>query len=423
MPAAEVTVSAPVNIAVIKYWGKRDTSLLLPTNSSLSVTLSQDHLRSTTTVRADPSLTADRLWLNGKEEDISASKRLTNVISECRRVRKQYEDEARGKGEDVAPLSTYHLHIASENNFPTAAGLASSASGFAALTFGISKALASSLSHSELSRLARLGSGSACRSLFGGFVAWEMGEKADGTDSVAVQVAPETHWPEMEALILVASDERKATGSTEGMQRTVATSGLLRERLNQVPQRMKDMSDAILAKDYDAFAEITMRDSNSFHAVCLDTYPPVFYLNDVSRGVIRLITEYNRLHTTESKDKDGIAKGYKAAYTFDAGPNAVLYILRENVPEVLALVNKVFPPPTAEDERAEYFGRATEFMGKVDEAKIEELVDRLKIPSYPAGSLRRIISTRVGDGPRVMAGGYDAEVSLLKEDGVPKRTV
>ncbi|KAJ3050348.1 diphosphomevalonate decarboxylase, partial [Rhizophlyctis rosea] len=87
----EVTVSAPVNIAVIKYWGKRDSKLLLPTNSSLSLTLSQSHLRSTTTVRIDPSLPSDRLWLNGKEESITASKRLSNVITTLRSIRAAHE--------------------------------------------------------------------------------------------------------------------------------------------------------------------------------------------------------------------------------------------------------------------------------------------------------------------------------------------
>ncbi|KAI9011415.1 diphosphomevalonate decarboxylase [Gaertneriomyces semiglobifer] len=412
----EVTVSAPVNIAVIKYWGKRDTAILLPTNSSLSLTLNQDHLRSTTTVRADASFNKDRLWLNGKEENVEKNKRMLNVVRELRKVRKALEDA----DESLPKISGLFLHVCSENNFPTAAGLASSASGFAALTFGIANALevADKVSRSDLSRLARLGSGSACRSLFGGFVAWEMGSQLDGNDSVAVQVADESHWSDIEALVLVASDAQKDVPSTAGMQQTVETSPLLQERLRIVPERMARMKAAIEKKDYDTFAEVTMQDSNQFHAVCLDTFPPITYLNDVSRAVIHLISGYNAQFTTG----DGATgrKGYRAAYTFDAGPNAVLYVPRCHVPEVLAIVNKVFPLPENERERTEYLGRAAEFIGKEDSAAVDVMVQKIGVRPMPRGSLRRIISTNVGDGPRVLAKGWSSQVSLLNSEGVPK---
>ncbi|EEB95676.1 hypothetical protein MPER_05313 [Moniliophthora perniciosa FA553] len=111
----QATTSAPVNIACIKYWGKRDTKLILPTNSSLSVTLSQDHLRSTTTSRADASFEKDRLWLNGKEEEIKPGSRTETCIREMRALRKaQVED----KDPNAPKLSTFGLHISSFNNFP-----------------------------------------------------------------------------------------------------------------------------------------------------------------------------------------------------------------------------------------------------------------------------------------------------------------
>ncbi|KAI8824076.1 diphosphomevalonate decarboxylase [Fimicolochytrium jonesii] len=410
----QVTVSAPVNIAVVKYWGKRDTSLLLPTNSSLSLTLSQDDLRSTTTVRADPSFTSDRLWLNGKEESVPDNKRTSHVLRELRALRKELE----AKDATFERLSNLSLHICSENNFPTAAGLASSASGFAALTFGIAHALdvADKISISHLSRLARLGSGSACRSLFGGFVAWKQGEAADGSDSVAEQVADAAHWPDMEALVLVASDARKTVPSTAGMQATVETSELLQERIKQVPKRMEDMKAAIHNKDYDAFAELTMRDSNQFHAVCLDTFPPITYLNDVSRAVIHLITTYNSLFTDGSAGTG--RKGYRAAYTFDAGPNAVLYVRKEHVPEILALVNHFFPPPTAAEEKKAYLGRAATFAGEEDAAALKKAIEQIKMAPLEQGSLKRIISTSIGDGPRIL--GWGVENALLGENGLPK---
>ncbi|KAJ3154871.1 diphosphomevalonate decarboxylase [Geranomyces michiganensis] len=414
MAAQQVTVSAPVNIAVVKYWGKRDTALLLPTNSSLSLTLSQDDLRSTTTVRVDPLFDTDRLWLNGKEEDVTANRRMVNVVRELRSLRKSLQD-----ADPTLPvIDSWRMHVCSENNFPTAAGLASSASGFAALTFGIAHALgiAERIPRAQLSRLARLGSGSACRSLFGGFVAWNMGSASDGSDSVAEQVADESHWADMEALILVASDARKDTPSTAGMQLTVETSALLQSRIKDVvPKRMEEMCAAIAAKDYDAFAELTMRDSNQFHAVCLDTYPPISYMNDVSRAVVHLITRYNALFT-QSGSAGGPQKGYRAAYTFDAGPNAVLYVRREHVAEVLAVVNAVFPVPAT--DRDAYLGRAAQYVGKEDASVVGSLVEKIGMAPLPAGSLRRIISTSVGDGPRVL--GWGAENSLLAENGLPK---
>ncbi|KAI8586251.1 mevalonate pyrophosphate decarboxylase [Geranomyces variabilis] len=414
MSAQQVTVSAPVNIAVVKYWGKRNTALLLPTNSSLSLTLSQDDLRSTTTVRIDPLIEADRLWLNGKEEDVTSNKRMVNVVRELRALRKSLQDA----DSSLPVIDSWRMHVCSENNFPTAAGLASSASGFAALTFGIAQALgiAERIPRAQLSCLARLGSGSACRSLFGGFVAWNMGSAADGSDSVAEQVADESHWADMEALILVASDARKDTPSTAGMQLTVETSVLLQSRIRDVvPKRMEEMRAAIAAKDYDAFAELTMKDSNQFHAVCLDTFPPISYMNDVSRAVVHLITSYNALFT-QPGNAGGPKKGYRAAYTFDAGPNAVLYVRREHVAEVLAIVNAVFPVPTT--DRDAYLGRAAQYVGKEDVAGVASLVQKIGMTPLANGSLRRIISTSVGDGPRVL--GWGAENSLLGENGLPK---
>jgi diphosphomevalonate decarboxylase len=316
LSAIEATVTAPVNIAVIKYWGKRDEHLILPTNSSLSATLSQDVLHSKTSVRADLNLPEkeDWLWLNGKRENVKDSKRLSNVVTTLRNLRAQLEQQQ----PQLPRICTWPLRIVSENNFPTAAGLASSASGFAALVCGL--AAVYDLYHggqddqatlSMLSKLARLGSGSACRSLFGGFVAWDMGKEENGTDSQAIPVASETYWPEMESLILVVHDGKKGISSTSGMQTTVQTSSLSRQRFDQiVPERMSQMKEAILNRNFDQFAELTMKDSNQFHAICLDTFPPIFYLNDTSRAIIQLITDFN------STPLQGWPGKYKAAYTY-----------------------------------------------------------------------------------------------------------
>ncbi|KAL8286922.1 hypothetical protein RQP46_003928 [Phenoliferia psychrophenolica] len=402
MTLVTATCTAPVNIAVVKYWGKRDTALILPTNSSLSVTLSQDHLRSLTSAQLVDGTAGDRLWLNGDEEEIKAGGRTAVCLEEMRAFRRIVE-----KANPSLPiLSTSAVHIASENNFPTAAGLASSASGLSALIATLATLYdlaAHSVSPSDLSRIARQGSGSACRSMFGGFVAWEMGTRADGLDSVAVSVAPREHWPEMQALILVVSDAKKGTPSTAGMQRTVATSALLAHRIaHVVPARMAAMSAAILARDFDSFARETMADSNQFHAVALDTEPPIFYLNDVSRSIIALVTEINRV----AVQNEGRVK---CAYTFDAGPNAVIYALDKDVKDVLEVVLRYFPQQSAFPDPFGIKPAATTALPQGFNDKV--------IPVMADTSVSRIIHTEVGDGPRVLTN----DESLLGPDGFPKK--
>ncbi|KAJ3328578.1 diphosphomevalonate decarboxylase, partial [Kappamyces sp. JEL0680] len=192
-------------------------------------------------------------------------------------------------------------------------------------------------------------------------------------------------------------------------------------RINEVvPERMQQMELAIANQDFDTFAEITMADSNQFHAVCLDTYPPIFYLNDISRGVIRLVTVYNQLFLDKPAGAGG-AKGYKVAYTFDAGPNAVLYMPKENVPEVLGLINHFFPASlSSEAANKEYYGRASRFLDQIPHKELQEITQQIKLAPWPANSLRRLISTTVGDGPRLLSTTND-EQSLLTDDNLPKQ--
>lgn len=387
------STTAPVNIAVIKYWGKRDAKLNLPTNSSLSVTLSQADLRTHTTASCSPSYPpADSLLLNGAPQDVSGA-RTQACFRELRALRAQLE-----AADPAAPkLSTMPLKIVSENNFPTAAGLASSAAGFAALVRAIADLYKLPASPTELSRIARQGSGSACRSLFGGYVGWEQGRAADGSDSMAFEVAPASHWPNMRAVILVVSAAKKGVSSTTGMQTTVATSTLFAARASEtVPRRMEEMQMAIRERDFEAFGKVTMMDSNSFHATCLDTYPPIFYLNDVSRAAIKVVESIN-----------AAAGKIVAAYTFDAGPNAVVYYLEENEKEVAGLFK------AALGEKEGWSGKrgdAIQANGEaLDKAKAEAGValDLLK------EGVSRVILTGVGEGP------VKTEDSLIDEKGEP----
>lgn len=232
-----------------------------------------------------------------------------------------------------------------------------------------------------------------------------MGSDPTGSDSLAIEIAPQSHWPDMHALICIVSDDKKGTSSTSGMQRTVETSLLLQRRINQiVPQRMKDISKAIMEKDFNSFAKITMADSNQFHAVALDTEPPIFYMNDVSRAIIGLIVEYNRVGVEEGK-------GYRAAYTYDAGPNAVIYAPKENVKEIVELVVSYFPQ--RDGSFKDVFGLFGEgqVVGKVPAGFNENVAKRFEV-----GAVKGLIHTRVGDGPRKLGEGE----ALLNDEGLPK---
>lgn len=366
----------------LKYWGKRDKDLNLPTNSSISVTLAQDDLRTLTSVCTGPELTDDKLVLNGKEESL-ASERTQNCLKDLRQLRKELENS----DAKLPKFSEWKLTIVSENNFPTAAGLASSAAGFAALVVAIAKLYQLPQSLSEISKIARKGSGSACRSLFGGYVAWEMGNETDGSDSKAVEVAPMAHWPDMKAAILVVSASKKDTPSTSGMQLTVKTSDLFKERVRDVvPRRFEEMKKSIREKNWPLFAELTMKDSNSFHATCLDTFPPIFYMNDTSKKIIKLCHQINAFYNETV-----------VAYTFDAGPNAVLYYLKENEHKLFAFIYRTFNKVSGWETKFSS-DELAQFIKHFDTTVAEDLDFEIDDELYQGVS--KVILTQVGPGPQ-----------------------
>ncbi|UYV70358.1 MVD [Cordylochernes scorpioides] len=360
-----ITAKAPVNIAVIKYWGKRNEDLLLPINDSISVTLSKEHLCAITTVATSKDFKEDKMWLNGVETDIN-NPRIQNCLKEIRRHNKEENEEVHHK-----------IHICSKNNFPTAAGLASSAAGYACLVYALGNLFQLK---TDLSIIARQGSGSACRSIYGGFVQWKSGEKEDGSDSYAVELANESKWPDLRVLILVVSDTKKKISSTIGMATSVATSELLAYRAKQiVPERTKQMKEAIETKDFKTFAELTMKDSNQFHATCFDTYPPIRYLNDISWSVINLVHEINDYYGET-----------KVAYTFDAGPNACLYMLEKDIGNISSLLSHVYQIP-----HENFKGQKINFTDQIPSS----LQAKYHIPD----AIKNVISTSVGSGPELIS--------------------
>lgn len=409
-----VTAQTPTNIAVIKYWGKRDEKLILPINDSISVTLDPDHLCTTTTVAVSPGFDQDRMWLNGKEISLLGG-RFQSCLRELRSRACDFEDEKRGIKIKKADWEKLNLHIASYNNFPTAAGLASSAAGLACFVFALAKLMNLKEDHSQLSAIARQGSGSACRSLYGGFVKWIMGKEENGSDSIAVQLADEKHWDDLVIVIAVVSARQKETSSTSGMQDSCKTSMLIQHRAKEVvPKRVIQMEEAIEKRDFSSFARLACADSNQFHAVCLDTSPPIFYMNDTSHKIISCVEKWNR--SEESP---------QVAYTFDAGPNAVM-IARNRKTAALLLQRLLFhfPPHSDTDLNSYVIGDKSilQDVGVQDMKDVENLPAPPEIKdNIPAqkskGDVSYFICTRPGRGPTVLS---DSQALLNHETGLPK---
>ncbi|KAF7988385.1 hypothetical protein HCN44_000958 [Aphidius gifuensis] len=378
-----VTCVAPVNIAVIKYWGKRDEKLILPINDSISASLDTKQLCAKTTVMASCNFKTDRIWLNGREESMD-NPRLQNCLQQIKK-RAQLSLE----------MKNWHIHICSVNNFPTAAGLASSAAGYACLASALAKLYNIK---GDISDIARSGSGSACRSVYGGFVRWYMGSDPQGTDSIAKEIVPSNYWPEMRILILVVNDSKKKVSSAIGMKNSVETSELLKYRANKcVPERVELMQQAIIDRNFDKFAELTIKDSNQMHAVCLDTYPPCSYLTDVTHSIIDIVHAYN----------DAV-NCLKVAYTNDAGPNTVLYLLEKDVPSVLGIIDYYFP----QNDNSNYIrGNAPEII-----KPSAELIEKINRDKQLPGKLKYIIHTQIGEGPMYID---DPKEHLLDTKGHP----
>lgn len=280
------TATAHPNIALIKYWGNRDTNLRLPSNGSISLNLAD--LITRTTVHFSPEYHQDSLTLNNQPGAASALDRVSQFLDVVR---------------NLAGVNL-KAQVISTNNFPTSAGIASSASAFAALALAASGALGLGLSESELSRLARRGSGSACRSIPAGYVEWKMGTGDE--DSYAESIAPPNHW-DLVDLVAIVHQAHKATGSSEG-HIIADTSPLNPSRLQDAPRRLDSCRQAILARDFDALAQVVELDCNLMHAVMMTSTPPLFYWEPATIRLLKLVPEWRK-------------QGYPVCYTVDAGPN------------------------------------------------------------------------------------------------------
>ena len=280
------TARANPNLAFIKYWGNRDNTLRLPSNGSISMNL--DGLYTRTTVSFQPSLPYDELIINGHEVMGHGLDRISYILDIIRGMADIHE----------------RAEVMSENNFPSGAGIASSASAFAALALAGSQAAGLNLSERELSRLARRGSGSAARSIPGGFVEWRVGTSDE--DSCAYSIAPGDYWNLVD-LIAVVSASHKKTGSTEG-HAIAPTSPLQAARVADASRRLDLCRDAIQKRDFSSFASIVEHDSDMMHAVMMTSTPALHYWKPASVSVMRAVRAWR-------------LDGLPACYTVDAGAN------------------------------------------------------------------------------------------------------
>lgn len=278
---------AHANFALVKYWGKRDAALNLPDVGSISITL--DALWTQTTVELDASLDRDRFELDG-QADGPGTERVAALLGRLRAI---------------AGVAT-PARVISRNNFPTGAGLASSASGFAALVTAADRAYDLGLPRSKLSEMARIGSGSAARSIFGGYVEMHRGERPDGSDSIAEPLADAADWP-LEVVIAVSDRGRKPVGSTEGMQRTAQTSSFYGAWVDHQPADLALARSAIAARDFDALAEVSEASALAMHGLAMSARPGLLYFNATTMECLHRV---RRLR----------AEGTPVFFTVDAGP-------------------------------------------------------------------------------------------------------
>lgn len=282
----KATVIAPANIAFIKYWGKKDEKLRLPINASISMNL--DNVYTQTTVEFLTHLTKDKIVFLGEK---ASEKEKERIVKHLDRIRKKATigDKAR---------------VVTKNNFPKATGIASSAAGFAALTLAGTTAAGLKLSEKELSVLARLGSGSACRSIPDGFVEWKKG--VSSKTSYAETIFPANYW-DIRDIVAIVAKEKKKVSSTEG-HRLAPTSPFFKPRMKMMAGKIKKIKELIKKKKFVAFGELVEKEAINMHAVMMTSETPIFYWTPETIFLMKAVRQWRE-------------KKLNVFFTIDAGPN------------------------------------------------------------------------------------------------------
>ncbi|EMF0279105.1 diphosphomevalonate decarboxylase [Enterococcus faecium] len=300
---------AYTNIALIKYWGKKNEELILPMNNSLSLTL--DAFYTETEVIFSDSYMVDEFYLDGTLQDEKATKKVSQFLDLFRKE---------------AGLSL-KASVISQNFVPTAAGLASSASGLAALAGACNTALKLGLDDLSLSRFARRGSGSACRSIFGGFVEWEKGH--DDLSSYAKPVPSDAFEDDLAMVFVLINDQKKEVSSRNGMRRTVETSSFYQGWLDSVEGDLYQLKQAIKTKDFQLLGETMERNGLKMHGTTLAAQPPFTYWSPDSLKAMDAVRQLRK-------------QGIPCYFTMDAGPNVKVLVENTYLSEVQETFTKLF---------------------------------------------------------------------------------
>ncbi|MBI4167975.1 MAG: diphosphomevalonate decarboxylase [Candidatus Aenigmarchaeota archaeon] len=301
------TAVANSNTALVKYWGKYNEKLILPMNGSISLTV--DKLSTTTTVEFSGDYDNDIVELNGKKAEGKEASRVIEHLDLIRKLAK----------------STPKAKVVSKNNFLTAAGLASSASGFAALTVAGCDAVGLELNKKELSIIARQGSGSSCRSIFGGYVEWIAAKSSE--KSYAKQIAGENYFDIRDIAVVVEAAKRRYT-TRESMQATVKTCPFYGSWLKAVKKDLASVRRSILEKDFTMIGKVAELNSLMMHAIALTTTPTIL---NWSPGTISL------MHAVQ----DWRMEGLECYYTIDTGAHVHILSLPENSREIIKRVKLI----------------------------------------------------------------------------------
>lgn len=304
------TAKAHTNIALVKYWGKKDQELIIPQTDSLSLTLAEFY--TITSVVFDSTLTSDDIMVNDQQLTGSATTRITKMLDLVRQMSGRRE----------------FAHVDSHNHVPTAAGLASSASAFAALAGAASRAAGLDLNRRALSRLARRGSGSATRSIYGGLVEWHRGH--DDESSYAEPIMEKMDFG-LEMLAIMINTDKKKVSSRQGMQSSVTSSPYYPIWKEVVAQDMVAMKEAIKRRDIPEIGHIAEENALRMHALTLSADPGYTYFNSATLTAIQAVRQLRD-------------QGIDCYFTMDAGPNVKVIYDHRDREQVVAGLARTFNP-------------------------------------------------------------------------------
>ncbi|HSX40549.1 MAG TPA: diphosphomevalonate decarboxylase [Candidatus Saccharimonadales bacterium] len=308
----KATATAPSNIAFIKYWGRKDEKLRIPTNGSISMNLS--NLLTTTTVAFDESLEKDEIEMIKSEKRKAKSEKQqfeTRIIEHLDRIRK------------LAGITAY-AKVISENNFPSDTGLSSSASGFAALTLAAATAAGLKLTEKELSILARQGSGSAARSIPDGFVEWFAGDSNES--SYAVSIFP-PEWFDIIDIVAIVSTEKKYIPTAKG-HTFAQSSPLFEKRLENIDNKISECKKFIQEQNFEKFGELIEKEAIEMQSIMTSSTPPLSYLLPQSQQLLNQIKQWR-------------SDGLSIYFTFNTGQNIHVICRQKDTKKVSKLLKSL----------------------------------------------------------------------------------